>query len=122
MAAEEDFRPARAVSVKMRVRAIAKLSIAGAAAITADLHRAVRPGGVVAVVDFPPRRWLSWIAPVRRVPADRGGHGIPMDVLIGEMTRAGFLVKEAVARWFLDVYCVVFRKPAAANPSPRSST
>jgi ubiquinone/menaquinone biosynthesis C-methylase UbiE len=85
------------------------------AAIPADLYRALRPGGVVAVVDFPPRRWLTLIAPVKGVPANRGGHGIPTDVLIQEMTAAGFDVIERISRWFFDVYCVVFRKPTVTT-------
>jgi ubiquinone/menaquinone biosynthesis C-methylase UbiE len=81
------------------------------AAITGDLYRAARPGGVVAVVDFPPKRWLTLIAPVKGVPANRGGHGIPANVLIHEMTAAGFEVQDSFSWGLLDVYCVVFRKP-----------
>lgn len=86
--------------------------IADPAAMTADLYRAVRPGGVVAVVDFAPRRWLTLIAPVKGVPANRGGHGIPPEVLTQEMTAAGFEAHERISPWFLDTYCMVFRKPA----------
>jgi SAM-dependent methyltransferase len=81
------------------------------AAFTADLYHALRPGGTVAVLEFPPRRWLGAIAPVKGVPANRGGHGIPTDVLIREMTAAGFEVDRLIPGWFLDIYCVVFRKP-----------
>jgi hypothetical protein len=62
---------------------------------------------------LPPRSWLTLLAPVKGVPANRGGHGIPMNVLVQEMTSAGFEVKDRISRWFLDVYCVVFRRPAA---------
>jgi hypothetical protein len=82
--------------------------------MTADLYQAVRPGGIVAVVDFPPRHWLTLIAPVKGVPANRGGHGIPLEVLTQEMTAAGFEAHERISPWFLDIYCMVFRKPAPA--------
>lgn len=94
------------------------------AAITADLHRVVRPNGIVAVVDFPPRRWLTLIAPVKGAPANRGGHGIPMDVLIREMTAAGFEVRQVIPRWLLDVYCVVFTRtgePESDRPATREA-
>jgi ubiquinone/menaquinone biosynthesis C-methylase UbiE len=82
-------------------------------AMLADLYHVLRSDGVIVIVDFPPRRWLSLIAPVKGVPANRGGHGIPMNVVIREMTAAGFEVKKKMSRWFIDVYCVVFRKPVA---------
>jgi len=88
-------------------------------AMTADLYRALRPGGVVAVVDFPPRWWLSLMAPVKGVPATRGGHGIRRDLLIYEMVAAGFELKQTIPRWFLDVYCVVFEKPSKKLPTRR---
>lgn len=82
------------------------------AAVTAALYRALRPGGAVAVIDFHPRWWLTLFAPVKDVPQDRGGHGIPRDVLIREMTQAGFQVESIFPRWLPAVYCVLFRKPA----------
>jgi ubiquinone/menaquinone biosynthesis C-methylase UbiE len=81
------------------------------ASMNVSLYRALRPGGLLVVIDFAARRWLSIIAPVKGVPANRGGHGIPRDVLIGELTQAGFEVDQVIPRWFLDLYCVVFRKP-----------
>lgn len=76
----------------------------------ASLFRSVKAGGAVAVIDFPPRKWLSESEPVKGVPANRGGHGIPEKILIQEMTTAGFIVEKTVNDWPEDSYCVIFRK------------
>jgi len=78
----------------------------------ASLFRTVKPGGRVAVIDFPPRKWLTESEPVKGVPANRGGHGIPEKILVEEMTAAGFEVEKKVEDWPEDSYCVVFRRPA----------
>ena len=74
----------------------------------ASLFQSLKPGGLLAVIDFPPRAWLP---PVEGVPANRGGHGMPKDILIQELTRAGFQVVREPADWPDGDYCVVFRKP-----------
>jgi ubiquinone/menaquinone biosynthesis C-methylase UbiE len=79
----------------------------------ASLLRSLKPGGELAVIDFPPRKWLSLSDPVKGVPANRGGHGIPQKILIEEMTAAGFTVDRIANDWPEDSYCVVFRKAAA---------
>jgi ubiquinone/menaquinone biosynthesis C-methylase UbiE len=79
----------------------------------ASMLRALKPGGELAVIDFPPRKWLTLSDPVKGVPANRGGHGIPQKILIAEMTAAGFTVDKIVNDWPEDSYCVLFRKPAA---------
>lgn len=76
----------------------------------ASLFRSLKPGGEVAVIDFPPRKWLSESDPVKGVPANRGGHGIPQKILIEEMTTAGFTVDKVANDWPEDSYCVIFRK------------
>lgn len=81
------------------------------AEIDATLFRAVRPGGLLAVIDFPPKRWLSIIAPVHGAPTSHGGHGVPQVVLIHELTAAGFQMQASVNDWPGRTYCVVFRKP-----------
>lgn len=75
-----------------------------------SLLHSLKPGGLVAVIDFPPRKWLSQSEPVKGVPANRGGHGIPQKILIQEMTAAGFTVDKVVDGWPEDSYCVLFRK------------
>lgn len=77
----------------------------------ASLLRSLKPGGELAIIDFAPRKWLSESDPVKGVPANRGGHGIPKNILIEELTNAGFKVDQVFDDW-PDGYCVVFRKPA----------
>ena len=68
-------------------------------AVTATIHRALKPGGRLAVIDFP-----------ERGPAGSNCHCIPKKDLIAQVTAQGF---EAVAdqdRWSGTHYLVVFRK------------
>ena len=78
--------------------------------LDASLLQALKPGGMLAVIDFPPRTGLP---AVEGVPKNRGGHGIPQKILIDELTAAGFEVEGIPTDWPDDDYCVVFRKPAA---------
>lgn len=80
------------------------------AEMDASLLRSLKPGGELAVIDFPPRKWLGVIDPVKGVPANRGGHGIPQKILIEELTTAGFQVEKVLDDWPEDSYCVILRK------------
>jgi len=73
----------------------------------AALLRSLKPGGKLAIIDFPPR---SGLEPVEGIPANRGGHGIPQKVLIDELSTAGFQQVKVVNDWPADDYCVVFVK------------
>jgi ubiquinone/menaquinone biosynthesis C-methylase UbiE len=81
------------------------------AEMDASLLRSLKPGGELAVIDFSPRKWLTESEPVKGVPANRGGHGIPQKILVEELTSAGFTVEKNLNDW-PDGYCVLFRKPA----------
>jgi len=74
----------------------------------ANLRQALRPDGLLAIVDISPQR--SW-RDLPNVP-DRGGHGIPVTDLIREMTTDGFEVVSRQDEWNgdKDRYCVVFRR------------
>jgi len=80
------------------------------AEMDASLLRSLKPGGELAVIDFPPRKWLGEIDPVKGVPANRGGHGIPQKILIEELTTVGFRVEKVLNDWPEDSYCVILRK------------
>ena len=85
------------------------------AEINASLFRALKPAGHLAVIDFPPSKALGLIAPVKGVPKSHGGHGIPQQVLIEELTAAGFQVEVIPTDWLGRSYCVIFRKPSASD-------
>lgn len=78
-------------------------------AMRADLRRALKPGGVLAVIDIKPQE--NW----RVLPGvpDRGGHGIGTGDLIQEMLAADFLLVEERSDWNGDEdrYALVFRRP-----------
>ena len=51
----------------------------------ANLVRSLKPGGRLAIIDFPARAGLD---PVEGVPSNRGGHGIPQKIVVEELSAA----------------------------------
>ena len=80
------------------------------AEMDAGLLRSLRRGGLLAVIDFPPRKSLTASDPVKGVPSNRGGHGIPKKILVEELLAAGFTLDKTFDDWPEDSYCVLFRK------------
>lgn len=80
--------------------------LSDAASINASLLRSLRPGGVLAVIDFPPPFFWS-----------RGSLGVPAKAVIDEVSGSGFeplrLIDDWPGRGPLKSYCAVFRKPLA---------
>jgi ubiquinone/menaquinone biosynthesis C-methylase UbiE len=72
--------------------------------INASLLQSLRPGGVLAVIDFQPPFFWS-----------RGSLGVPAKAVISEVTGSGFELVRVIDDWPgrgpLGSYCVVFRKP-----------
>ena len=73
----------------------------------ASLLRSLKPRGRLAIIDFPAR---SGLGPVEDVPANRGGHGIPKNIVIEELTAAGLQLENSVDDWPHESYCVLFVK------------
>lgn len=75
------------------------------AATNASLLRALRPGGLLVVIDIPPLFFLP----------DRSGLGIAPQIVIDEVRASGFerlhLHTDWPGRGPLDSYCALFRKP-----------
>jgi ubiquinone/menaquinone biosynthesis C-methylase UbiE len=81
------------------------------AATDAALLRALKPGGLVAVVDFAPHRGLPLIG---NAPQNHSGHGIARNTLVAELSAAGFEITIQPTDWPTDGdYCVIARKPTA---------
>ncbi len=81
--------------------------------ITRSLAAALKPGGRLAVIDFPPRPATEVPA---GVPANRGGHGVPPEVVAGEVTAAGLTHVSTNAQWSAasqpaSLFLALFRKP-----------
>ncbi len=73
----------------------------------ASLIRSLKPGGMLAIIDFPPHPEYG---KVKGVPKDREDHGIQQKILIDELTKAGFQLDKIVEDWPTMDYCVVFMK------------
>lgn len=72
----------------------------------------LKPGGRLALIDFPPRPNTEVPA---GVPANRKGHGVPPEVVIAEMKAAGLTLVSQEPQWSAtsqpaDLFLLLFRK------------
>jgi SAM-dependent methyltransferase len=72
-----------------------------------NLVRSLKPGGQLAIIDFPP---IPNSELPKGVPKNRGGHGIPEKVMVEELTSAGLRVEKVINDWSGRDYCVIFVK------------
>jgi ubiquinone/menaquinone biosynthesis C-methylase UbiE len=78
----------------------------------ASLLQSLKPGGILAVIDFLPSQDASTLESGNEdVPNNRGGHGVTKQALIDELSAAGFQVVTTPTDWPGVDYCIVFRKP-----------
>ena len=72
-------------------------------AVNASLSRSLRPGGVLAIIDFPPPFFFS-----------RGTFGVPAETVISEVQGSGLELLRRLDDWPgrgpLQSYCLMFRK------------
>jgi ubiquinone/menaquinone biosynthesis C-methylase UbiE len=69
------------------------------AQIDAALFRALKSGGLLAVINFPPRKWLNATSPLDGAPTNHGGHGVPKKILIEELVSSGFEIVREPDDW-----------------------
>lgn len=80
-----------------------------------SLFETLRPGGRLMIIEFLPSFWLALFTP-DGIPENRGGHGIPPEILIHELEAAGFVRLETIEEWptsnfVTRNYAVIFERP-----------
>jgi ubiquinone/menaquinone biosynthesis C-methylase UbiE len=82
------------------------------AAFNKSLYATAKPGARLAIIDAPPDKGSELPS---GVPADRGGHGVPVTAVIDELTAAGFVHVRTIHGWppgdkYPTVFLALFEK------------
>ena len=74
------------------------------------LERSLEPGGRLAIIEFEPAGIWKWFAVPHDTPP-RGGHGVPKNMLLREITASGaFRHVRTVDNWAGSLYLMVFQR------------
>lgn len=79
-----------------------------------SLHRSLKPGGRLLIIDFKPSVWMSSSTPDDLPENREGQHGIAPPLVIKEVVEKGFAVKRTFENWpgpggvLLDHFAVLF--------------
>jgi SAM-dependent methyltransferase len=81
-------------------------------AFNKSLYATAKPGARLAIIDAPPGKASELPS---GVPANRGGHGVPVAVVIDELTAAGFMHVRTIQGWppgdkYPTVFLALFEK------------
>jgi ubiquinone/menaquinone biosynthesis C-methylase UbiE len=92
--------------------------ISDVAPFNRSLFTALKPGGRLAIIEFPPDKGSALPA---NVPANREGHGIRAPIVVEELTAAGFEIVRTIDKWPPEDktpgFLVLARKPATGSSS-----